>query len=167
MLIFMKFILTRQLFISLRLCILTVMYVLFCVFCFHRANWHSSATLTEVFPCFFSSVVRQMAGYNSHRRGTACTLTKLIVLFCVTVCVQMCTVLLPPGGNPIAVNKYISLRIYRWDGRLHSVPACSAVESKLGPDTWAACKISSLNSATVCVLKALTSSSWLLFVLLS
>ena len=32
-------------------------------------------------------------------------------LFCVVlciVCVQMCTVLLPPGGNPIAVNKYIS-----------------------------------------------------------
>ena len=28
------------------------MYVLFCIFCFHRANWHSSATLTEVFPCF-------------------------------------------------------------------------------------------------------------------
>jgi len=26
---------------------------LFCVFCFHRANWHSSPTLTEVFPCFF------------------------------------------------------------------------------------------------------------------
>jgi hypothetical protein len=35
--------------------ILIVMYVLFCIFCFHRANWHSSATLTEVFPCFFLS----------------------------------------------------------------------------------------------------------------
>jgi len=23
--------------------------------CFHRANWHSPATLTEVFPCFFHS----------------------------------------------------------------------------------------------------------------
>jgi hypothetical protein len=31
------------------------MYALFCVFFFHRANWHSSATLTEVFPCFFLS----------------------------------------------------------------------------------------------------------------
>jgi hypothetical protein len=29
--------------------------VLFCIFCFHRANWHSSATLTEVFPRFFLS----------------------------------------------------------------------------------------------------------------
>ena len=38
-----------------KLCILIVMYVLFCIFCFHRANWHSTATLTEVFPCFFLS----------------------------------------------------------------------------------------------------------------
>ena len=37
------------------LSILIVMYVLFCIFCFHRATWHSSATLTEVFPCFFLS----------------------------------------------------------------------------------------------------------------
>jgi len=37
------------------LCILIVMYVLFCIFCFHRANWHSPATLTEIFPCFFLS----------------------------------------------------------------------------------------------------------------
>jgi len=37
------------------LCILTVMYALFCTFCFHRASWHSSATLTEVYQCFFLS----------------------------------------------------------------------------------------------------------------
>jgi len=30
----------------------------------------------------FSSVVRQIPGYNSQRRGTACTLPKLIVFFC-------------------------------------------------------------------------------------
>jgi hypothetical protein len=42
-------------FLSLCLYILIVMYVLFCIFCFHRANWHSSATLTEGFPCFFHS----------------------------------------------------------------------------------------------------------------
>ena len=29
--------------------------VLFCIFCFHRANWHSSANLTEGFPRFFLS----------------------------------------------------------------------------------------------------------------
>ena len=45
-----------------KLCILIVMftysyclYALFCIFCFHRAKWHSPATLTEVFPCFFLS----------------------------------------------------------------------------------------------------------------
>jgi len=55
------------------------MYALFCilVFRFHRANWHSLTTLTEVFPCSFLS------------------------------CKAMCTVLLPPGVDPIAVNKYI------------------------------------------------------------
>jgi len=37
------------------LCILIVRYALFCIFCFHCANWHSPATLTEVFPCFFLS----------------------------------------------------------------------------------------------------------------
>ena len=60
-------------FLLLYLCIIIGMYVLFRIFCFHRANWHSSATLTEIFPCF-SSVVRQMPGYNSKRRGTAHTL---------------------------------------------------------------------------------------------
>ena len=33
-----------------------------------------------------------------------------IVFHCVVLCIvfeQMCTVLLPPGGNPIAVNGYI------------------------------------------------------------
>ena len=40
-------------FLLLCLCILIVVYVLFCIFYFHRANWHSSVALTEVFPCFF------------------------------------------------------------------------------------------------------------------
>ena len=31
------------------------MYALFCIFCFHRANWHFPTTLTEVYPCFFLS----------------------------------------------------------------------------------------------------------------
>ena len=33
----------------------------------------------------FSSVVRQMPGYNWQRRGTASTLPKLIVMFCVLI----------------------------------------------------------------------------------
>ena len=40
-------------YVLLCLCILIVTYVLFCIFCFHCPNWHSPATLTEVFPCFF------------------------------------------------------------------------------------------------------------------
>jgi len=42
-------------FLLLCLCTLIVMCFLFCVFRIHRANWHSSATLTEVFPCVFLS----------------------------------------------------------------------------------------------------------------
>jgi len=42
----------RYVFLLLCLRILIAMYVLFCIFCFHHANWHSLATLTEVFPCF-------------------------------------------------------------------------------------------------------------------
>jgi len=38
------------------------------------------------------------------------------VVLCI-VCVQMCTVILPPGVNPIAVNKYtISYKIETWGG---------------------------------------------------
>jgi len=65
-------------FIFLCLYILIVTCILFCIFCFQRANWHSSATLTEVFRAF-SPVVRQMPGYNSQKL-TVRTLHKLIVL---------------------------------------------------------------------------------------
>jgi len=37
------------------------------------------------------------------------------VLFCyygVVLCIDLCTVTLPPGVNPIAVDKYIYLSIY-------------------------------------------------------
>jgi len=40
------------------------------------------STLTEVFPCF-SSTVRQMPGYNSQKRGMAQTLPN----FCVVICI--------------------------------------------------------------------------------
>ena len=101
-------------FLLLSLCILIVMYALFCIFCFHRASWHSSATLTEFFYAF-SSVVRQMPGYNSQSRGTARTLPiQLIVLFYILFVsivlffvLFVCKCVLPPVGNPIAVKKYI------------------------------------------------------------
>ena len=55
-------------FLLLCLCVRFVMYVLFGICCFNCANWQSSATLTEIFLCF-SSVVRQIPGYNS-QEGT-------------------------------------------------------------------------------------------------
>ena len=57
---FLEFILFRLLFnfvsyviLVFCLCILIFMHALFCIFCFNPAIWHSSANLTEVFPCFF------------------------------------------------------------------------------------------------------------------
>jgi hypothetical protein len=57
--------------------------------CFHRASWHYFATRSEGFPRF-SSVLNQIPGCYSQRRGTARPLPKLIVLFhvfCVCKCV--------------------------------------------------------------------------------
>jgi hypothetical protein len=64
----------------------------YCIFMYlHRASWQSSATLTEVFRAF-SSVVRQMRGYNPQRRDTVRTLPKFLYcsiycLFCVDLCI--------------------------------------------------------------------------------
>ena len=61
----------------------------------------------------FSSVVRQMPGYNSLKTGhdphsstlvVICVVRLLFVLFYVLF---VCKCVLPPGDNPIAVNKYI------------------------------------------------------------
>jgi hypothetical protein len=67
------------------------------------------ATVTEVFPCFFLSCKA-----NTRKDGARPALFLIFVLFyvflCVVlciVCVYMCTLLLPPGGYPIAGNKYI------------------------------------------------------------
>ena len=63
-----------------------------------------------------SSVIRQMPGYNSQRRGTALTLPKLIVLFCLLF-VCKCVLYLPTGVNPIAVNIYIYLKYQKTQSR--------------------------------------------------
>ena len=74
-------------FLLLCLYILIVMYVLFYIFCFHRAHWQSPANLTEVFPCFFFSCKA-----TSQRRVTACTRPKLIVFYMYCFCVNVyCT----------------------------------------------------------------------------
>ena len=71
-------------FILLCLCILIVMNVLFCIFCFQRAKWHSSATLTEVFPCFFLSctanarVQLAKAGHGPHSSQINCVVLCIV-----------------------------------------------------------------------------------------
>jgi hypothetical protein len=54
----------------------------------------------------FSSVVRQIPGQNSQRRGTARTLPHYL-LFVLFYVLFVCKCVLPPGDNPISVNKYI------------------------------------------------------------
>jgi len=76
-------------YVFLFLYILIVMYVLFCIFCFHRANWHSLATLTEVLPCFFLScmanarvqLVKMGHGpYSSQLSDNFYTVSSLLIL---------------------------------------------------------------------------------------
>jgi hypothetical protein len=100
-------------------------------------------TLTEVFPCFFLSckanarVKLAKTGHGPHsstlvcicvvRMLFFCVVHWLIVLFCV---VLVCKCVLPPGDNPIAVNKYY----YYYNGfffeirTLHEVPCRNTLE---------------------------------------
>ena len=68
-------------------------------------------TLTEVFPCFFLSckanarVKLTKTGHGPHSSTlVVICVVRLFVLFYVLF---MCKCVLPPGDNPIAVNKYI------------------------------------------------------------
>ena len=88
----------------------------YCMFMYlHRAICHSSATLTEVFPYFFLSCkantrvkpVKTVRGPHCSKLLCCCTYCLFCVVLCI-VCVYMCTVLLPPGGCPIAVKYIIS-----------------------------------------------------------
>ena len=72
-------------------------FLLLCMFCsVYSVFIVPTGTLRPPWLRFFrafSSVVRQMPGYNSQRRGTARTLPELIVLFCVLFvgkCVLCC-----------------------------------------------------------------------------
>jgi len=68
----------------------------------HRASWHSSATLTEVFPCFFLSckanarVKPAKTGHGPHSSKIFVLLYVLFVLcrsvyfVCACVCVCVC-----------------------------------------------------------------------------
>jgi len=86
-----------------RPCILIVVYVFLDV-----------ATLTEVFPCFFlgckvnARVILAKTGHGPHSSKIVVLFYVLFVLYRSVYCLCVkCTVLLPPGDNPIAVNKYI------------------------------------------------------------
>ena len=69
-------------------------------------------TLTEVFPCFFLSckanarvkLAKTGHGPHSSKLVIICVVRLLFVLFYVLF---VCKYVLPPGDNPIAVNKYI------------------------------------------------------------
>ena len=60
------------------------MNVLFCTFCFHRANLHSSVTLTEVFPCFFlvckanARVYLAKTGHGPHSSRIHCVVLCIV-----------------------------------------------------------------------------------------
>jgi hypothetical protein len=77
-------------------------------------------TMTEVFPCFFLSfkanarvkLAKMGHGPHSSTLVVICVVRLLFVLFYVLF---VCKCLLPPGDNPIAVNKYIIS---------HFVPGC-------------------------------------------
>jgi hypothetical protein len=71
-------------FLLLCLCILIVMYALFCIVCFRHANWHSSATLTEDFPCFFLSCKANARVYLA-KMGHGLHSSKLVN--CVVLCI--------------------------------------------------------------------------------
>ena len=60
-------------FLLLCLCILIVMYALFCILCFHVPTGIFRLPWLRFFRAF-PSVVRQMPGYTSQRRGTVRTL---------------------------------------------------------------------------------------------
>ena len=73
-------------FLLLCLCILIVMYALFCIFCFHRASWYSPATLTEVFPCFFLSCKANARQGVPRKDGARSALFLISELCCSTYC---------------------------------------------------------------------------------
>ena len=81
-------------------CILIVVYVFL-----------DAAILTEVFPCFFlgckanARVILAKTGHGPHFSKFVVLL--YVLLFVLFYVLFVCKCVLPPGDNPIAVNKYI------------------------------------------------------------
>jgi hypothetical protein len=70
-------------------------------------------TLTKVFPCFFLSckanatVKLAKTGHGPHSPTLVYICVVRILLFVLFYVLFVCKCVLPPGDNPIAVNKYI------------------------------------------------------------
>jgi len=70
------------------------MYALFCIFCFHRANWYSLVILTEVFLFFFLSckanarVQLAKTGHGPHSSQLVnCVVLCIVCVDCVVLCI--------------------------------------------------------------------------------
>ena len=61
------------------------LYALFCIICFHRANWHSPTTLTEVFSWFFFSCKANARVYLA-KTGHGPHSSQISELCCYTYC---------------------------------------------------------------------------------
>ena len=95
-------------------------------------------TLTAVFPCFFPSS-KPNARVKPSKTGHGPHPSKIFVLFYVLfvlcrsvccLCVYMCTVLLPPGVNPIAVNKNIYRIIYHTEENISKEQRLALLRSR-------------------------------------
>ena len=145
---------------------LPIQYVYYHLICIQSYVYcHSSATLTEVFPCFCLSCkanvrikfIKMGQGPQSSKLVVICIVLLLFVLFYVfcifvvlcTVCVKMCTVLLPLGVNPLAVDTYTGcnrsngpdfgrafLRSYYTDITQNSYIQSSMVTEILAREVW-------------------------------
>jgi hypothetical protein len=112
----------------------------------------------------FPSVVRQMPRYNYQRLGTAYTLPNLLFVFfvryswcfvvnCDVLCIA-CKCVLPPGANPIAVDKYIDINIISYNYVLKTqniwTRATSAVMER-GWKNYSSVYIRCLKLTTICI----------------
>ena len=62
----------------------------YCMFMYlHRTSWHSSATLTEVFPCFFLSC-KANARVKPTKTGHGSHSSKIFVVLCIACFVSFC-----------------------------------------------------------------------------
>ena len=118
------------------LCILIVVYVFL-----------DAATLTEVFPCFFLSckanvrVILAKTGHGPHSSKIVVFL--YVLLFLLFYVLFVCKCVLPPGDNPIAVNKFI---IYHLPSSQHiSLKSLTNVCSFL--HFWVTCHTKNLMTA--------------------